>query len=347
MTRAMITIDGSQGEGGGQIVRSALAMAICTGQPCSLHAIRQGRRKPGLMRQHLTAVRAAAEVCRGTVTGAALGARALAFTPGPPRGGEYHFAVGTAGSTTLVLQTVLPALLIAEGPSVVRLEGGTHNPFAPPFDFLDRTFLPLLRRMGASVDAEIERAGFYPAGGGSLVVRVTPQPLRPLELLDRGGLIAVRGRATVAHLPIAIAQRELNVLGRKLAPWSPQLRQHEEPLSAGPGNVVHVEIESEHVTEVCTGFGQKGRAAERVAHAAAQEARAYLGSQAAVGPHLADQLLVPMVLAGGGEFSCVAPTEHSRTNAAVLAAFTGATIDFAENGAGRWRTTVRADALGP
>src|SRR5512138_2046230 len=162
----MITIDGSQGEGGGQILRSALALSLVTGKPFRIENIRARRQKPGLMRQHLTAVNAAVEIGAAHVSGNTVGSSELTFAPTALRSGEYHFVVGTAGSCTLVLQTVLPALIIAEGSSEIRLEGGTHNPAAPPFDFLAGAFLPLLNRMGPDVRAALERPGFYPAGGG-------------------------------------------------------------------------------------------------------------------------------------------------------------------------------------
>ena len=170
----MLTINGSQGEGGGQILRTALAMSLVTGKPFRIVRIRAGRKKPGLLRQHLTAVQAAAQIGQATVEGAAIGSQELTFTPGEIRPGEYRFAVGTAGSATLVLQAVLPALLTAPGLSVLTLEGGTHNPFAPPFDFLHRSYLPLVNRMGPTVEARLERPGFYPAGGGKFVVTVEP-----------------------------------------------------------------------------------------------------------------------------------------------------------------------------
>src|SRR6516225_361743 len=167
-------IDGSQGEGGGQVLRSSLALALVTGKPVTVDRIRAGREKPGLMRQHLTAVNAAVEICGGHATGAALGSRSITFEPQPVRPGEYRFDVGSAGSATLVLQTVLPALLIAEGPTTLILEGGTHNAWAPPFDFLEKAFVPLVNRMGPHVEVELDRHGFYPAGGGRFRVHIQP-----------------------------------------------------------------------------------------------------------------------------------------------------------------------------
>ncbi len=177
-TNTPIQIDGSIGEGGGQILRSALALSMVTGKPFRIEKIRAGREKPGLLRQHLTAVNAAAAICSAQIEGAAISSRELSFSPGEIKAGEYTFAVGSAGSTTLVLQTVLPALLCASGPSSLTLEGGTHNPHAPPLDFLERAFVPLITRMGPSVQVAMERAGFFPVGGGRFFVNVEPRASR-------------------------------------------------------------------------------------------------------------------------------------------------------------------------
>ncbi|MBI4605200.1 MAG: RNA 3'-terminal phosphate cyclase, partial [Planctomycetes bacterium] len=291
----MIAIDGSRGEGGGQVLRTALSLSLVTGKPFRIEKVRARRERPGLLRQHLTAVGAAAEICRAEVRGAEPGSSQLVFEPGKVEPGVYSFAVGTAGSTTLVLQTVLPALMTASGPSTVALEGGTHNPLAPPFDFLERAFLPLVARMGPGFTARLERPGFFPAGGGRCTVSVTPAPaLGPLRLLERGAVRSRRARALVANLPRHIGERELRAVSRSLG-WQPsELEAIEVPGSRGPGNAVVLEIVCEQVTEVFTGFGERGVPAEKVAEAAAGEARAYLESGAPVGPHLADQLLLPL-----------------------------------------------------
>ena len=155
-------------------MRTALALSMVTGRSFRIENIRAGRKKPGLMRQHLTSVNAAAEVCRAEVKGNELGSTELEFFPGTVRPGNYHFSVGTAGSTTLVLQTVLPPLMIAQAPSTLTLEGGTHNPFAPPYDFLERVFAPVIERMGPKIDLNIEGYGFYPAGGGKIKIQINP-----------------------------------------------------------------------------------------------------------------------------------------------------------------------------
>jgi RNA 3'-terminal phosphate cyclase (ATP) len=341
----MITVDGSFGEGGGQILRTALALALVTGQPFRIEKIRAGRKNPGLLRQHLTAVKAAAQIGQATIAGDSIGSTQLTFAPGRIAAGEYTFAVGTAGSTTLVLQTILPALLRANAPSRLTLEGGTHNPFAPPFHFLVQAFLPLLNQMlaGGQVTATLARCGFYPAGGGKLEIQATPGPrLEPLELATRGEVRARRARALVANLPRSVGERELKVIGQKLN-WPPEwLRLEEVKNSNGPGNVVMIELEFEHVTEVFTGFGERGVAAEAVAIKAIQEARRYLAADVAVGEYLADQLLIPLALAGGGAFTTVAPSRHTTTNIEIIRKFLQVEVRCVELGNRVWRIEVRS-----
>jgi RNA 3'-terminal phosphate cyclase (ATP) len=325
----MISIDGSQGEGGGQVLRTALALSLVTGKPFSISNIRARRKKSGLMRQHLTAVRAATEVGRAKVTGASLRSSELTFEPTEIRSGDFHFAVGTAGSATLVLQTVLPALILADGSSALRLEGGTHNPWAPPFDFLDKTFLPLLSRMGPTVNATLDRPGFYPAGGGEFHVTITPtNKLAPLLLLERGETERVTATARVSHLPLSIAERELRVVGEKLGLSGDNLIAEKVTGSHGPGNIVTIEVQSEHVTEVFTGFGERQVAAEKVAKKPAEEARRYLSKGVAVGEHLTDQLLIPLGLAGGGAFRTLGLSQHAQTNVEVIKAFFGVSFQI-------------------
>jgi RNA 3'-terminal phosphate cyclase (ATP) len=318
----MQIIDGSYGEGGGQILRSSLALSLITGKPLQIEKIRAGRKNPGLLRQHLTAVNAAAEVGLAEVSGANIGSQQLTFVPKTLRAGQFRFAVGSAGSVTLVLQTVLPALLLADAESTLTLEGGTHNPFAPPFDYLERVFLPILRRMGATVSVQLERYGFYPAGGGRFSVHISPcAGLKRLKLLERGKLISQTARALVANLPRQIAERELQTVRRKMEWQEAQLQVEETRNSNGPGNLVMIELEYEKVTEICTSFGEKNTRAEVVAERAAKEAKEYLRSAAAVGEHLADQLLLPLALGEGGSFTTVKPSMHTLTNIEVIKKF--------------------------
>jgi RNA 3'-terminal phosphate cyclase (ATP) len=318
----VLMLDGSIGEGGGQILRTALGLSLVTGTPFTIERIRAGRENPGLLRQHLTAVKAAAEIGKAEVSGAAIGSRVLTFKPGAVKPGEYSFSVGTAGSATLVLQTVLPALLVAPGPSRLSLEGGTHNPWAPPFDFLEKAFLPLLARMGAKVTVALSRRGFFPAGGGTFTATIEPsEKLARLDLMERGELRSKRATAIVAALSSDIAKRELQTLGRRLALDRTQLRVVEDRESAGPGNAVMVEVESDHVTEVFTGFGEKRVSAEAVAEKVSEEVRGYLAANVPVGEYLADQLLIPMALARGGSFLTGALSLHATTNIEVIRMF--------------------------
>jgi RNA 3'-terminal phosphate cyclase (ATP) len=317
----MLTIDGAMGEGGGQVLRTSLALSAVTRKPFRIEGIRAKRKRPGLLRQHLTAVRAIAQVCGARVSGDELGSSAVTFEPGETKHGDHHFVVGTAGSATLVFQTVLPPLLIAEGRSRLIFEGGTHNPMAPPFDFMAQTFLPLLHRMGASVSAELGRHGFYPAGGGRFVIdMVGGTPLDRLSLLERGKIERVSIKAIVSKIPEHVALREVKALAGQLADLPIEIDTAQVE-SAGPGNVVTVTVHAAGLTETFTSFGEVGVRAEKIAHSLAGEVRKYIAAGAPVGLHLADQLLIPFVLAGGGDLHTMAPTLHTRTNAEVINRF--------------------------
>jgi RNA 3'-terminal phosphate cyclase (ATP) len=302
----LLEIDGSVGEGGGQILRTALALALCLTQPVRVTAIRRARRNPGLAPQHVAAVRAAAQVGAAEVAGAVLGSDQVRFVPRRIVAGQHHFSIGTAGSATLLIQTVLPALLTASEPARLVVEGGTHNPLAPSFDFLERLACP----------------GFYPAGGGRIELEVAPVPrLRPTDVLARGPIVELRAEALLSRLPRHIGERELKVLEDAFNLAPEQLRLTEVK-AAGPGNTVSLFVRAKEVTEVFTGFGERGVPAERVAAGVVREARRYLAAGVPVGEHLADQLLVPFVLAGGGAFETLRPSRHTTTNIRIIEQFT-------------------------
>ena len=337
----MISVDGSLGEGGGQILRSALALSMVTGRAFRIVNIRAGRARPGLLRQHLTCVRAACAVSGGEAAGAELGSGELTFVPGAVRSGDYSFSIGTAGSTTLVLQTVLPALMTAGGASAVELCGGTHNTHAPSVHFLQHAFLPVLERMGPRVRVVLERHGFYPAGGGRVRVEIEPAGrLRPIELHEGGAVTARRAVATVAGLPWSVGRRELDVVAERLGWGEESLRLERVSDDAGPGNTLSVEVRRGGVTEVFTGFGERGVSAERVAGRTVGEVRRYLAADVPVWRHLADQLMLPMALARGGSFTTGALTEHARTNAAVIESFLDVRVHH--SGDERCRVVVHA-----
>ncbi len=338
----MITIDGQSGEGGGQILRSALGLSLLTGKPFRVTQIRARRKTPGLMRQHLTSVLAAAEVGQAEVTGASVGSTELLFQPGAVKGGDYTFSVGTAGSTVLVLQTILPALWGAPSPSTVSVEGGTHCIKAPTFDFLERTFVPVVNRMGAKIEVSLERNGFYPAGGGLIRAKVTPQgPLGRLDLRERGALRPAFVTALVAGLPYHVADRELSFLAAALGWPRESMRPTVDRHSRGPGNVLMAYLESDALTEVISSVGERGKPAEEVASLLVAEIKAHLAHGAPVGEHLADQLLLPMALGAGGVFRTGPLSLHTTTQIETIRLFLDVPIEAAEVGAGVWEVRVK------
>lgn len=340
----MIEIDGSQGEGGGQVLRTALALSLVTGQPFRLSKVRANRDKPGLRRQHLTALEAARRVGAAAVEGAREGSREVVFQPGAVLPGVYELPIGTAGSTTLVLQTIVPALLRASGPTRIAVEGGTHNPLAPPWEFLEHVWLPLVARMGPGLTGRLVRHGFYPAGGGRVEVEVEPaSQLAPLELLERGPVLLREARAIVSQLPLDVAKRELAVVRERLG-WPPEALQPvkvEEP--RGPGNALVLRVGCAHATEVISACGERGLPAEKVAGRAVDELLRWHAADVPVGEHLADQLLLLLALAGGGRFRTLDPLSgHARTQAALIARFLPVRVETAPAGPGALEVRVVA-----
>jgi len=332
----MIELDGSQGEGGGQILRTALALSLVTGKPFRMDNIRAKRPKPGLMRQHLACVNAAVAVGGGVgETSAAnangqpvqIGETTLLFTPGRVRAGDYEFAVGSAGSCMLVLQTVLWPLLQAKEASTLLLSGGTHNPMAPSISFLT-LLAPYFAGNGEALyEIELRRHGFYPAGGGEARVRLKPpaQGFAAIDIMQRGALLEAYAECLHAGLPKGVAERELAVLQQGLGWDENRLRNRGLRNNEGPGNALLAVLRYEHITEVFAAYGEKTVSAEQVAHRLLREVRDYQAHSAPVGPHLADQLMIPMALAAmqgrTGRYWATELTEHTRTNARTIEAF--------------------------
>lgn len=332
----MIVIDGSEGEGGGQVLRYACALSLLTGEPFTIGNIRGGREKPGLMRQHVTAIEAACVIGGAECTGLAVGSNSITFRPGRVTPGDYHFAVGTAGSTGLVLQTVMVPLMLADAPSRLVIEGGTHAMAAPPFEFIERTLLPIINRMGPTVSVRLIRHGFFPRGGGRIEVDIRPSPLRPVEYIDRGERRSVSAIALIAGIPFDIADRELKVARKVLADWpTDAFATRQLPAEHGPGNALLIAAEFEQVTEVMSGFGKLGVPAERLAQTAAKRMAGYLASRAFAGPYLQDQLLLPMAFAHAGAFTTVKISEHTRTAASLIERFAGTCFRISEREDGR------------
>ncbi len=331
----MLNIDGSYGEGGGQVLRTCLALSAITGRSVRLVKIRAGRRKPGLMPQHLTGVRAMAKLCDAELEGAKLDSQDLTFVPrSAPRAGQYTFDVaqvakgGSAGSVTLLLQTILFPLALTKEISQVTLRGGTHVAWSPPFDYIKRVYLPTLLRMGIKAKVNIERWGWYPIGGGEVKAVIAGQgagkesegqsaTIGSLDLRERGKLLRVRGLSASSNLPKHIRTRQeraaLQVLRSNGV--NARLEVIDAP-SKGQGTVVFLWAEFENTIAGFTSLGERGKPAERVAEEAASELVDFLHGDAALDRHLADQLMLPMALAASSsQFTTERVTEHLLTNA--------------------------------
>jgi RNA 3'-terminal phosphate cyclase (ATP) len=339
----MIEIDGSQGEGGGQMLRTSLTLAMVTGRPFRIVNIRGGRPKPGLLRQHLACVRAAAEICAAAVEGAELGSLALTFTPGQVRPGNYEWAIGSAGSTGLVLQTVFLPLALLGHPSRLVLRGGTHNTHAPPFEFLNEAWLPLLRKIGFNARLTLDRHGFYPAGGGQMTAEIDPPgELIPLAMPVAGEPHAGSADILISQINGGVAAREAQVLRIRLGWPEEAIRIRGRVHSDGPGNIILARLPHEHVTEVFSSVGSFNVSAEAVAETLARAVLSYRAAGAPVGEHLADQLMLPLALGAGGHFVTSDLTQHSLTNIEVMARFLDGAVTYTQLGRKLWRIEISA-----
>ena len=338
----MIAIDGSQGEGGGQVLRSALSLSILTGQRFRIDQIRHRRKKPGLMAQHLACVDAAAAVSRAEVQGATPGSQSVTFAPGELRLGRYAFEIPTAGSACLVLQTIIYPLSRAGSASTVSIQGGTHVAWSPCFHYLSLNWLPALERIGYQARLELLQAGFYPEGGGRIQTSIHPAPaLTPLNLVERGKLVRIHGLTMVANLPLSIADRQRRQALRRLEELRRDPRQPE--LASLPaariktlqlparfkGTCLLLVAEFEHSRACFFGLGALGKPAERVADDALDQLLDFLSTPAAVDRYLADQLLLPLSLANGpSTLTTQEITSHLLTNARIVEAFLPARIQI-------------------
>jgi RNA 3'-terminal phosphate cyclase (ATP) len=325
-----VRIDGSEGEGGGQMLRTALALSMATGRPFEIVNLRAGRAKPGLRPQHLLCVKASAKVCSASVEGAKLGSRTVRFEPGPLRPGTYRFEVGTAGSTSLVLHTLSLPLALAGSRSILTIAGGTHVPFSPPFHYLARQWAPLLRRLGLEAELTLTRAGYYPHGGGEVRAKIHPAAsLQPLVLGPRGRLERLEGISALSGLPRSIAERQRRqALARLDAEGLAAGIEIAELPSPGKGTMLLLlAVHEGGGRACCAALGARGKPAERVADEACDDLLAFLRTRGAVDAHAADQLLLPLVLASGpSEFPVPAVTSHLVTNASVVREFVDARV---------------------
>ncbi len=321
--------------GGGQVLRSSLGLSLLTGKVIKLTGIRSASSKPGLRSQHMACVDAAARISSARVHGNQHGSDWLRFEPGTVEAGEYQFDLGSAGSCTLVLQTILPALMLGKQASRITLKGGTHNPMAPPFDFIERAFAPLLARMGPQLNMQLVRPGYYPKGQGKMVVEIHPAAnLKPLELIERGRIVETRARAYQTKRSHAAADRVFKEVHKQLDWPFRKMKVVADRAGLHPGNVLFLEVESEGLTEVFTGFGLKHVRAEDMARRVCDHAESYLEQDSPVGTYLADQLLIPLALAGSGTFRTVAASDHTRTNMRVIEKMLPVKFESTEAGEG-------------
>ncbi len=324
----MVEIDGSYGEGGGQILRTALSLSCLLNKPFRIYNIRKGRKRPGLMPQHLTCVRAAQILSDARVKGDYKGSSELIFSPGEIKGGDFSFDIGTAGSTSLVLQTIIPALLRQKKETGLTLKGGTHVPLSPTFHYIKEIFAPLMERLGIKIRLTIEAYGFYPKGGGIIKAAIFPaNRIRPLRIVQRGRIINIKGYSGVGNLPLSIAERQKNAV---LDNIRLSISGHLFPLnieavdvpSPGQGTFVFMQAESENSLAGFSSIGERGKRAESVGEDAAREFLQYYSTDAAFDPHLSDQIVLYLSMCEEGSLftaSCI--TRHLITNLWVIGLF--------------------------
>jgi len=317
-----IEIDGSLGEGGGQILRTALSLSCITGRALRLFNIRKGRKRPGLMPQHITCVNAAAGISHAGVSGNEKGSSELTFVPGRVVPGDYTFDIRTAGSCSLVFQTLLPPLVLSGKPSRITIKGGTHVPMSPTYDYISDIFLPMLNRTGIAVESSIMRYGFYPKGGGEVGFHIQPaDKIKGMHLTSRGALLSVHGLSGVSNLPLSIAERQKMSVIQHMSPTDVDLRVIEVP-SYGQGTFVFLRGEYENAPAGFSSLGERGKPAEAVGREAADQFVAFHNSSGCLDPHLADQMVLYLSLAReDSSFTTSRITQHLITNLRVIEQF--------------------------
>ena len=322
----LIEIDGSYGEGGGQILRTALTLSAILMRPFTIHHIRSKRKNPGLQAQHLKAVEALAQITKAKTEGVKFGSQKISFHPQKIISGDYQFEVKTAGSVILLLQAIFLPLCLAQGSSRVTSVGGTHVPWSPPFHYFSRVLLPTLEPMGISADATIEKWGFYPRGGGRIQLNIKPaHELKPMHLTDRGSLKKIWGLSTLSNLPRHVAERQRDQAIKRIKKelnMEPEINILYDASSNGPGSFLFLLAEHEKAIAGFSSLGKKGKQAEKVADEAVDNLKDYLHSGGCIDPHLADQLVPFMALTkGNSSFTTTRITDHLLTNLWIISHF--------------------------
>ena len=338
-----VFIDGSTGEGGGQILRTSLALSCITGKSLHIENIRAARRNPGLAKQHLSCVQAACQICNGKCQGAAQSSKVLDFQPKPVRSGDFHFDIGSAGSATLVIQTILPALFLADKPSTITVTGGTHNPLAPPFDFVCETFLPAIATAGFQGNCKLIKHGFFPAGGGKITFDIRPWQKRPhqiINLCEPGKEVQIHARIYTAKLPSHIGPRQQKLLLQ--SGLNIQDAEHIEVTdSDGPGNCVMIRLCDGRGTTVFTAFGMRGKPSRDVVGEVVNLAEDFLVSGAAIDRFSADQLLIYMAISKAGYYTTNELSSHLLTNMEIIKKFLDVNFSM-EQDAGVYRVSCHS-----
>jgi RNA 3'-terminal phosphate cyclase (ATP) len=317
-----VEIDGSFGEGGGQILRTSLSLSCITSRPLRIFNIRKGRKKPGLMPQHITCVNAISEISNAEVSGNEIGSTELLFVPKKINPGDYIFDIKTAGSSSLVLQTLLPPLIFAESPSQITIKGGTHVPFSPPYHYITEVFIPMLKRLGIKMEYSINKYGFYPKGGGEVSFKIFPvKKIKGLNLISRGELLSIRGYSGVSRLPIHIAERQRDSLLQKIYPFSAKV-EILNVSSLGEGTFVFLKAEYENTLAGFSSLGKSGKPAEDVGKEAVEQFINFHNTQACLDSHLSDQIVIYLSLCGEDtSFTTSRITQHLMTNLWVIEKF--------------------------
>jgi len=320
----MIEIDGSYGEGGGQILRTSLSLSCLYRKPFRIFNIRKVRKKPGLMPQHLTCVRASQMLSNADVKGDFIGSTELFFYPKTVKGGSLFFDVGTAGSTLLILQTLIPSLIFLENETEIALTGGTHVPFSPSFHYINGVFVHLLKRLGIEIRLNIDSYGFYPRGGGRIRAKIVPAvSIKPLILTERGAIKCVTGCSGVGNLTLSIAERQKSAFLDEIKGLGfPVDIEIMDVPTIGQGTFIYVQLESENSIAGFTSLGQRGKRAEEVGKDAAYDFLHYYNANSAIDLHLSDQICIYLSICNESSiFTTSEITGHLTTNLWVISLF--------------------------